>query len=80
MVSRVEPTLGPEVVDLRKAPPLTQVPVAAAPIPPMVSKVEPPKPVPPPLIEAEPHKTEATADKYREEINVLDLRQDKGEF
>ena len=80
VVSRVEPSLGPEVVDLRKAPPLTQVPVAAAPIPPMVSKVEPPKPVPPPLIEAEPHKTEATADKYREEINVLDLRQDKGEF
>lgn len=74
----------PEIIDLRKTPPavskvelppLTQMPVAAAPIPPMpapsispktltfTKPIEPPKPVP--LIEADPHKTTEIADLSR---------------
>lgn len=69
-------------------PPLAGVgvlPVSPAPIPPRPApplpapdRIEPPKTIP--LIEAEPHKKEFAADKYREQIDVLDLRQDKGEF
>ncbi len=67
-----EPTIGPEIVDLRKTPPpapsLLPKPITAPPAPkPLTSPltftrpVEPPKPVPqPPLIEAEPHKIPAS--------------------
>ncbi len=62
-----EPTIGPEVVDLRKTPPPPPPVVSKVEPPPVVSKVEPPpvvskvEPPPPPvkqvpLIEAEPHK------------------------
>ena len=60
---------APEIVDLRKTPPIgregglpPRLPVAPSPIPSVVSRVEPPRPPmptprPAPLIEADPHRT-----------------------
>jgi hypothetical protein len=65
---------------------LTKVPVAAAPIPPRPLTFT--KPIE--LIEADPHRMPKltptpqvkapTSDTYREAVDVLDLRKDKGEF
>lgn len=81
-----EPTIAPEIVDLRKAP-------TPAPLPPVPKPAAPTIPAPqPPLIEAEPHKIPPSAPRPQYIMrpsglpptdipdNVLDLRKDKGEF